>query len=406
MNILVVSDFNFLSIGGVQSSVKAQVDELRNQGHRAVLLCPADNQQYGLTNEDIFYVPSLRFFRVNKHAVASPWGYSIDTLVRDLQDITSFDIVHSQTTSLLGALSRRIADMMAVPLVQTMHGRDDVFVERTMRFPLVVAHVMHLLDRILIRSRRHYNIQNETNVRQLMWDIMLNRAERADAVTVPSYHFAKKFITKGADESKFTVIPNGIPDDIVAQVEPADRKDHTSGLSLVWAGRLSAEKQPDMAIRAAAIVPNCTLDVYGDGLMMSACKKLIHELNVADRVSLKGAYRTKDMYDLIKHYDAMVYTSYDFDTQGIVLLEASIAGLPVIYCDPDLAESLPDGSGVLTEANTAESLATAITNLAASPEKLQRSLQLILAARDNYRQSLQTARMVELYVTTRKQTSI
>ncbi len=406
MNILMVSDFNFSSLGGVQSSIKSQVDELRNQGHRAVLLCPADDQQYGLMNDDIFYVPSLRFPRVNNHAVASPFGHSIAKLVRDLQDITSFDVVHSQTTSLLGARARLIADMMDIPLVQTMHGRDDVFVERTLRFPLVVAHGMHLLDQIFVRDRRHYNIQNETRTRRLLWDIMLNRAERADAITVPSHHFAKKFITKGADQSKFTVIPNGIPDDIIAKVKPMGPKAATAGISLVWAGRLSAEKQPDMAIRASAHVQNCTLDVYGDGLLMNACKKLIHDLNVEDRVSLKGVYKTNQIYDTLKRYDAMVYTSYNFDTQGIVLLEASIAGVPVIYCDPDLAESLPEGSAVLTDANTALSLSKSISNLAASPDRLQQSRKLIMAAREGYRQSLQTSRMVELYTAIRKRTQL
>ena len=133
------------------------------------------------------------------------------------------------------------------------------------------------------------------------------------------------------------------------------------------------------------------LDMYGDGLMMKVCKKLIYDLNVADRVSLKGAYSPYEIYDLIKHYDAMVYTSYDFDTQGIVLLEASIAGAPVIYCDPDLMESLPDGSGVLAEANTAESLAKSISDVAASPDRLQQSRKLIVAAREGYRQSLLVA---------------
>jgi 1,2-diacylglycerol 3-alpha-glucosyltransferase len=403
MNILMVTDFSFSSIGGVQSSVKSQVDELRNQGHRVIVLCPSDKREYGHTNEDIFYVPSFRFLRVNDHVFASPLSYSLPRVARDLGDIANFDIVHSQTTATLGAQARQLADILTAPLVQTMHGRDDVFFQRTMRFPRLVATCLYVVDRTSVRKRKRFPLSRLSFVARLMWDIMLNRADRADAVTIPSQHFAKKFVDKGLDPNIVIVISNGIADAIIETIEPSTPSTKHP-LSLVWASRLSAEKQPDLAIRSVAAVEDITLDIYGDGPMRMKCQKIIEELDVSERVYLRGAYKADDIYQIMNKHDALLYTSYDFDNQPMVMLEATVAGLPVIFCDPDLEECLPAGGGILSSSPDAQSISAALKTIATDDKKRRTMRNVLLRERDNYRQSVHTSNMLELYKTVRKRT--
>jgi glycosyltransferase involved in cell wall biosynthesis len=406
MNILMVSDYNPQSIGGVQSSVKSQVDELRNQGHRVVLLSPSNEQQYGLSDDDIFYVPSFRWFRINNHAVASPLRFSVGQLAKDLAVISSFDVIHSQTTSVLGVCARRIADILSLPLVQTMHGRDDVFVARGMRFPIISATVMHLLDIIFVQPRHSFPLKNVSLVSRLMWDIMLNRADRADAVTIPSHHFADKFITKGLDPKKVHVISNGIPDARVDTIDLSQPHDSSSTPSFVWAGRVSAEKQPDLAIRAITQVENCTLDIYGGGQMKDDCQRLIRQLDLEDRVHMHGDYKESEIYKIMAKHSALLYTSYDFDNQPVVMLEAAVVGLPVLFCDPDLAECLPDEGAILSEAPTVSSFSKTINSVVTNQGALLSMRNTLINARNNYRQSVHTAKMVELYRSIQEQTAV
>lgn len=396
MNVLMVSDFNGASIGGVQSSLRAQTDELRNQGHTVVLLCPAEDQQYGQNNDDMFLVPSIRLFRPNNHAVACPLRYSVEALAKDLGAVTKFDIVHAQTTGILGAQARQIADSLKIPLVQTMHGRDDVFIEQTTRFPLLTASGIFVLDRFLVRGRKKFHFGHLSLASRMMWDTMLNRAVRADAVTIPSRHFAEKFISNGLDAEKVTVISNGIPDEVINDIERS-QKNASSPLSIMWAGRLSSEKRPELAIRAIAQMENCTLDIYGDGPIMNTCKQLIDDLGIASRVRMHGAYNPRHIYRLMQKHDLLLYTSYQFDNQPMVLLEAVVASLPVVYCDPDLTECLPSGGGILTASPTVESLRDSIESLQNNPKKLRALRQQLIDKRDTVRQSIHTKKMVELY---------
>nr|MBP6042352.1 glycosyltransferase [Candidatus Saccharibacteria bacterium] len=66
--------------------------------------------------------------------------------------------------------------------------------------------------------------------------------------------------------------------------------------------------------------------------------------------------------ELLNESDIFVLTSNGFDNQPMSILEAAAAGLPVVYCDPDLKEALKDSNSVLTSTSS-NGLAAAFSSL-------------------------------------------
>ena len=58
--------------------------------------------------------------------------------------------------------------------------------------------------------------------------------------------------------------------------------------------------------------------------------------------------------------DALLFPSNDAETQGMVLLEAVAVGLPVLYCDAVLDETVPAGGGLRCADSSVDAMAESI----------------------------------------------
>lgn len=97
---------------------------------------------------------------------------------------------------------------------------------------------------------------------------------------------------------------------------------------IVHVGKFKQQKRHDILIQAyaKANVPQ-KLVLVGTGELMDASKKLVQDLNIADKVIFTGFQ--KNPYPLIKHARLMVVSS-DFEGLGLVILEALALRVPVI----------------------------------------------------------------------------
>ena len=94
---------------------------------------------------------------------------------------------------------------------------------------------------------------------------------------------------------------------------------------------------------------------------------------------------------------ALLFTSYGFDTQGLVLLEAAAMSLPTVYCDPAVGETVPEGGGLLTEGPSAAAIAATIRTVIEDRDKLKAMSDIMTAHTDIPRQSRQTEKIVDIY---------
>jgi glycosyltransferase involved in cell wall biosynthesis len=157
------------------------------------------------------------------------------------------------------------------------------------------------------------------------------------------------------------VIPNA-----VADVELRSVPRVAGGIVIGGIGRLQAEKRFDLLIRAGAQLPGVALVLVGDGPERPALEALVGELGVRDRVHFVG-WRP-GARDYLTSFDVFALPSR-LESFGLVLLEAGLAGLPVVACRVGgVPEVVADGeSGILVEPDDLPGLATALRALIDAP---------------------------------------
>jgi glycosyltransferase involved in cell wall biosynthesis len=196
-----------------------------------------------------------------------------------------------------------------------------------------------------------------------------------------------------------SVISNGIDDQVIDRALTAEivRPSDNEPLRLIWCGRLSSEKRLRAAIAAVAQVDHCTLDIYGEGVLEASVRKSIEAAGLCGRIRLRGRVAHQECLTAMRSSGALLFTSYGFDTQGLVLLEAAAMSLPTIYCDPALSETVPAGGGILAADPSPDALAAAIRMVVHDRDKLREMSRIATTHGCIPRQSLQTEKILAIY---------
>jgi glycosyltransferase involved in cell wall biosynthesis len=142
-----------------------------------------------------------------------------------------------------------------------------------------------------------------------------------------------------------------------------------AGRSVVYAGRLSAEKGVDVLIRAVAeLPPEVPVEIAGDGPDRAALTALAERV-VPGRVRFHGRLGTAALHDLIRTAATVAVPSRWYENQPLSVLEAFGCGVPVVATDlgglPELVEDGVDGYTV--PADDPSALAAALCKLTADP---------------------------------------
>jgi glycosyltransferase involved in cell wall biosynthesis len=224
---------------------------------------------------------------------------------------------------------------------------------------------------ILRYDRSRYRI-----ARTLMAYKVLSRAKRV--VSVSPYvaaHLQRFMLYSGRPE----IVPNGMPESVFRRASAWARQegqDLTFATSLNgWAGR----KNGQVAIRAFAHVrkryPRSRLIMFGSGHGMGQDgHRWADARNLASGIEFAGRVPRRIMLNrLASEVDVLVHPALE-EAQGMVLIEAMALGLPVIAggSSGGTRWTLDEGrAGLLTDVTDPFDVATALNNLAASPEARQ-----------------------------------
>lgn len=164
------------------------------------------------------------------------------------------------------------------------------------------------------------------------------------------------------DKSKLSLIYNPIDPKI-----DMNKMYNAESKKIISVGRLSYPKNYQSAIRVAAQVfakrPDWAWHIYGEGDEREQLTQLINDLNLQDKVVLKGS--VKNLYDLYGNYSFLVMTSH-YEGFPMSLLEAGASGLPLVSFDIQTGpnEIIEDGkNGYLIEEKNEELMADRIITL-------------------------------------------
>ncbi|HEU0304874.1 MAG TPA: glycosyltransferase [Gaiellaceae bacterium] len=167
----------------------------------------------------------------------------------------------------------------------------------------------------------------------------------------------------GIPRSSLRVIRNAVPQGTVVP-----ERQIRSGPVVGSIGRLDWQKAYDVLIRALPELPGVTAVIVGEGEERLRLTQLARELGVSDRLELTGWH--DDARRLLGSFDVFVLSSR-FEGLPLVVLEAMLAGLPVVAADVgSVSEAVVDGStGLLVPPGDPAALARALAELLADPAR-------------------------------------
>jgi glycosyltransferase involved in cell wall biosynthesis len=203
---------------------------------------------------------------------------------------------------------------------------------------------------------------------------------RLDSAEIAVSNAVKESLATNSDPN-WCVIPNAI--DVVEFAEAVNQADThelkakydlKDGPVFLNIGRYVEQKGQEYLIAAMEhvqqTVPNASLLVVGWGDQEAALRRKIQDRGLEDSVFLTG--RASDVHPYYAVADASVLSSVH-EGFGIVLLEAMVAGLPVVSTDIPGPREVVSDAGTIVPARDSEALSRAMTELSDKSTRRNRS---------------------------------
>ena len=202
--------------------------------------------------------------------------------------------------------------------------------------------------------------------------------DAADLVVTVSEVNAAHLRSRGVDEARLCVIPNGVDTDLFHFQPPRPWGDRE--IRLLYSGTLSAWQGVQTAIEALALYrreapARLTIVGYGRAGQAKSLRELAYRLGVFDFVEVIDSVSTDELVRLHHAADAVLVPPLPNDrnlVQGccpLKVLEAMASGTPVIASDLPVVAALarPEIDAILVRPGSAKSIKDALLRLRTEP---------------------------------------
>ena len=398
------------SVGGSEHYVYLLAKDIQARGWEVMVAAPSiDEEEHNYIHDGIAVYrypvtthPSLPEVR----SEVPPRHFEIfqDWLRRNKPDIVH---IHSRTRG-CGFFHMRYVKQLGIPLVLTIHAADFMCVGGTAMlwgvYPcdgvlrnyrctacwLKKQGVPWLIAIILARApisiaNQMRNIPNKLATSLAMVKLFIEKREHdkiivglSDKVVVVSKWLLEVFLLNGIPREKIFFSPHGLPQEAI------DYKDHRSfrnsgPLRIGFIGRFNYIKGPHILIKAIKRLPkDCRVELrlYGrinsreDERYFKRLKKITHN---DVRIKFCGELRQENYQEAMRNLDIIAVPSLWLETGPLVVLEAFIAGIPVIGSNAgSIPELVTDGVyGMLVEIGNVKAWANAIMWACQNPQVLR-----------------------------------
>jgi glycosyltransferase involved in cell wall biosynthesis len=393
LRIVYFTDTYLPEVNGVAMALDAHARLLAARGHQVLIVAPKYRRPV------LHVVPGVRIkryravsFITNKASrIALPSVASVVATLRGFRP----DVVHIHTPLSIGVIGLVATKMLRLPNVQTYHTYIPDFMQyvelhRLLRLDRMQDRVLDSLiferlfasDAWQLLAGRGRDGERAERVREVVrsvlgglapderpelstrvaWQFTRALYNRADLVLTPSVTLKHELEQHGIT-APVEYVSNGIDTSVIPP-----KTDYAPTGRLLHAGRLGFEKNVDVVVRAFARLlesrPEYRLDIVGDGPARDRIARQVELLGIGDRVSMPGFMERAELSRIYREYDAFV-TASTIVTQGIVLLEAMSAGLPVVGVRAlAIPELVTDGrAGLIVEPGDEEALAEALLRI-------------------------------------------
>jgi glycosyltransferase involved in cell wall biosynthesis len=308
MNILMMTNTYTPIVGGVEKSISTFSEQLRGKGHQVIIVAPEfdgmpDNEQ------NVIRLPAIEHFNGTDFSVNLP----MPGLLKKLMQTFDPDIIHSHHPFLIGDLALRRARQYGIPLIFTYHTMFEQYV--------------HYLP-----------IQNE-QIKKFVIELSCGYANLADKVIVPTESILKVLHERKV-RTPIEVIPTSIDTQFLAKGNRNRiRQEYNipkQSYLIGHVGRLEPEKNLIFLAKAVAgfMVKEeaAHFMVVGSGSLKEKIKQIFAEHDLLKKIHFTGIQKGQDLIDCYHAMDIFAFSSHS-ETQGVVLVEAMAAGIPIIAVD-------------------------------------------------------------------------
>ncbi|BDA65291.1 glycosyltransferase [Actinomyces capricornis] len=395
------------SVHGVATSTAGFREALERMGHEVFIVAP---KVEGHVEQDdhIIRLSSSKYYVFDSREMANIYP----GLARRF-DRYGFDIVHSQTQFSLGVLAQTVAKRQGIPHVTTIHTLyteliDDYpvaviagLLALSFAFPVALksAPVLPRVHRDSIKHLRRATIKAALS--RHGWRLTAAFANKCDACLSPSQHLAQILIDDGGLSSPCMILPNGIDTSRYRHAHGEDSPiDKAPGQRfIICVARLSPEKRQIALIEALPHLTDSSVSLVlvGGGPSEEDLRRRADELGVGRRVIFAGMRSPVEVAAMLKQADIFALASYHFDNQPMVFLEASAAGLPIVYCDERMTECLTERNAVLAGGIAGEDLARAFNEVLGDDARLESLRRGALEVSRDFDVATAAGRLSELY---------
>jgi glycosyltransferase involved in cell wall biosynthesis len=184
-------------------------------------------------------------------------------------------------------------------------------------------------------------------------------ADRSNSNIAVSSPFASLLHIKTGKE--WTVMPNIVHERFFREIREPGNQLNFRFINICF---LSKKKRVDLLINAFSSVfggnPKIELYIGGTGDQLPELKQLVSNLNLEKQVVFLGALSRNQVMEEVEKADVFVLSS-EFETFGVVLIEALALGKPVISTRSGGPEDIVDEkNGLLVPTNDREALGKAM----------------------------------------------
>lgn len=297
-------------IGGVPISINRLRMGLKAMGKKVLVVAPDYRNKVG-DNGNVYRLPNvLEFGDRREFRMANIFHLAVRRKLLEFKP----DVIHLHHPIWVGSLGLFWARRLGIPAVYTYHTRLEHY-----------AHFVSLPGPLFRNLISHYLVRRFAN--------------KCDGIIVPTYS-AEEYLRLIGVKKEIFVQPTGIDFDAMRNVDKEDVQQLRAELGigtekvLVSVSRLSKEKNIDFMLDAVAeLKKRCEVPfrfvIVGDGNERRRLEKRIRELELESTVILAGSVKPQDIPRYYNLGDIFLFASKT-ETQGMVILEAMAAGLPVV----------------------------------------------------------------------------
>lgn len=398
------------------NGISVVVDTLRAcmeaRGHEVFVVCPATRTAAPVLDPDdhIIHVPSIKGWPYREYDISFFWPPRLRKRLLAL----NLDVIIFFTPGQLGLMAMDAARHAGIPVI-AQHSTDlpeyvTQYASGAFAAAAIAVGLPFFAGLKTVNLRASLHIMRPT-VSIIAWGrqvieegltLWYGATDACVALSRKSRGQIEAMAPDGHAPYDIKTIPVGL-DALPVPRGKADFR-HQYGISpsvplLMYVGRIGREKNLDSIIpmmeRIIAKIPKAMFAFVGDFDYRPTLEAAVRASPVASHIVFTGKLPRVQLGAAYAAADVFVFPSMT-DTQGLVLHEATQAGLPIIMIDADVTEVVHDGENGFMADNDPRSLADAALKILSDTKLRQRFGARSKRIAREYSESIQTDKLLDV----------